>query len=124
LEYRGDLGSDATPEDIASMAASYFGWPSDPVLTSEGYVRAVMTGHGHAKRQLLSDFHMLMEEAPKSLEEANLKWSAIKEWVSKEKRTLPSAEKTLLLGIKDISSETLMNTRRTICILVKNDNVK
>ena len=26
LEYRGDLGSDATPEDIASMAASYFGW--------------------------------------------------------------------------------------------------
>ena len=38
LEYRSDLGSDATPDEIASVAAGYFNW-SNELLGTFAFVR-------------------------------------------------------------------------------------
>ena len=75
------VGSENTPNFVTFGGAGYFNWSNEPVLTSEGYVRAVITAHDHTKQQILSEISMLMEEVPKSLEEARLKWPAITEWI-------------------------------------------
>jgi len=84
--YQDDLSPSYTPHEIGRIAAHRFGWSDVPIMSAAGYVQAVLTGHNHAKRTILSDVQKYLSKPPQSYEDAQHKWKMLGKWVKNQNR--------------------------------------
>jgi len=84
--YQDDLSPSYTPQEISMIAARRFRWSDAPILSSAGYVQAVLMGRNHAQRALLSDVQKYLNEPPQSYEDAQHKWKMLGQWVKTQNK--------------------------------------
>jgi len=66
-----------SPTEIRKLASVKFKWHEKITATSEQYVKGVVAGHDHARREITDELKKYLADKPTSPEEAYQRWGGL-----------------------------------------------